>query len=398
MCSWICIYKVPHWSMNHLLAFFCRCLLFAVFVVTSKLESQTVTLDIMQRVVVSCMQICLLAFVWVVYECCVFIIRSITTSRHYEHVTRDESGLDELDELITFDNKKGLQAYIREVHIVGVVLWSTMLCSDYALDQTSFTFLLGMLVGNVMSVAQKVYGGDRVLKGSMPSFVVYWILIGTLVLFYLVRDGQGVVQYTEEQLGITVVKRMDWTALMQVVNVLIAPLSSGMTWTYWVDSRTLLDHYPTSVYSCVLLSIPVMMAMDREFYTNLFVQYDTLATVHLFVSEPLLKFMTMYVLTLSLEVDSVLDVLVVNAAVSGICYVIYGQHNELFDASVGLLLTLLLIFHLSKLTMLTLQQRRARHAACFVIVDEEQKAGPVLDIAGAEPADKTTEDDGPHAL
>jgi hypothetical protein len=386
--------------MNHLLAFFCRCALFAVFVVTSKIESQTVTLDIMQRVVVSCMQICLLAFVWVVYECCVFIIRAITKRGHYEEVSRDgaSSVLDEIDDMITFENKKGLQAYIREVHIVGVVLWSTMLCSDYALDQTSFTFLLGMLIGNVMSVASKVHAGDGALRASMPSFVVYWILIGTLVLFYLVHDGEGVVQYTEEQLGITVVKRMDWTALMQVVNVLISPLSSGITWTYWVDSRTLLDHYPTSVYSCVLLSIPVMMAMDREFYTNLFVQYDTLATVHLFVSEPLLKFMTMYVLTLSLEVDSVLDVLVVNAAVSGICYVIYGQHNELFDASVGLLLTLLLIFHLSKLTMLTLQQRRARHAACFVIVDEEQKAGPVLDIAGAEPADKTNEEDGLHAL
>ena len=360
--------------MNLLLAFFCRCLLFAVFVVTSKIESQTVTLDIMQRVVVSCMQICLLAFVWIVYECCVFIIQSITKVRHYQNVNSETGELVEVDEIVTFENKKGLQTYIREVHIVGVVLWSTMLCSDYALDQTSFTFLLGMLIGNVMLVISKIYEGDLVLKRSMPSFVVYWILIGALVLFYLVHDGEGVIEYTEEQLGITVVKHMDWTSSMQVVNVLISPLSSGITWTYWVDSQTLLDHYPTSVYSCVLLSIPVMMAMDREFYTNLFVQYDTLSTVHLFVSEPLLKFMTMYVLTLSLEVDSVLDVLVVNSAVSGICYVIYGQHNELFDASVGLLLTLLLIFHLSKLTIKTLKQRREKHAACFVILDDDPRS------------------------
>ena len=381
--------------MIHLVAFFCRCALFAVFVVTSKIESQTVTLDIMQRVVVSCMQICLLAAVWIVYECCVFIIQAITKRRHYEAVTHDAASavLDDVDELITFDNKKGLQAYIREVHIVGVVLWSTMLCSDYALDQTSFTFLLGMLIGNVMSVVSKIHAGDSGLRASMASFVVYWLLIGTLVLFYLVHDGEGVVEYTEEQLGITVVKRMDWTALMQVVNVLISPLSSGITWTYWVDSRTLLDHYPTSVYSCVLLSIPVMMAMDREFYTNLFVQYDTLATVHLFVSEPLLKFMTMYVLTLSLEVDSVLDVLVVNAAVSGICYVIYGQHNELFDASVGLLLTLLLIFHLSKLTMQALLHRRARLAACFVIVDEDPP-GPLCDVTCETPQTEKKEDAG----
>lgn len=385
--------------MNLLLAFFCRCMLFAVFVVTSKLESQTVTLDIMQRVVVSCMQICLLAFVWIVYECCVFIIQSITKVRHYKNVTSEASVLEELDEIVTFENKKGLQAYIREVHIVGVVLWSTMLCSDYALDQTSFTFLLGMLIGNVMSVISKIYEGDAALKRSMPSFVVYWLLIGTLVLFYLVHDGEGVIEYTEEQLGITVVKRMDWTSSMQVVNVLISPLSSGITWTYWVDSQTLLDHYPTSVYSCVLLSIPVMMAMDRDFYTNLFVQYDTLATVHLFVSEPLLKFMTMYVLTLSLEVDNVLDVLVVNSAVSGICYVIYGQHNELFDASVGLLLTLLLIFHLSKLTIKTLKQRREKHAACFVILDDDPHS-PVLksDVAASAEADKDDREEGDQSI
>ena len=380
--------------MNLLLAFFCRCLLFAVFVVTSKIESQTVTLDIMQRVVVSCMQICLLAFVWIVYECCVFIIQSITKVRHYQNVNSEAGELVEVDEIVTFENKKGLQTYIREVHIVGVVLWSTMLCSDYALDQTSFTFLLGMLIGNVMLVISKIYEGDLVLKRSMPSFVVYWILIGALVLFYLVHDGEGVIEYTEEQLGITVVKHMDWTSSMQVVNVLISPLSSGITWTYWVDSQTLLDHYPTSVYSCVLLSIPVMMAMDREFYTNLFVQYDTLATVHLFVSEPLLKFMTMYVLTLSLEVENVLDVLVVNSAVSGICYVIYGQHNELFDASVGLLLTLLLIFHLSKLTIKTLKQRREKHAACFVIVDEAPRSpASIADVVAGVEAEKMKEEE-----
>jgi hypothetical protein len=90
----------------------------------------------------------------------------------------------------------------------------------------------------------------------------------------------------------------------------------------------------------------------------------------------------------------VLDVLVVNAAVSGICYVIYGQHNELFDASVGLLLTLLLIFHLSKLTMQTLQERRKKHAACFVIVDEEPRSpAPIADVAVSAGSEKITEDE-----
>jgi len=71
-----------------------------------------------------------------------------------------------------------------------------------------------------------------------------------------------------------------------------------------------------------------------------------------------LKFMTMYVLTLSLEVESVIDVLVVNATVSGICYVIFSSHSELFDAIVGFLITVLLLFHLARLGLRVMRQRR----------------------------------------
>jgi len=346
--------------------------LFVLFVVASKMESQIVHLDIMQRVVVSCMQICVLALVWLAYEFCLCVISVFSTKHEYEAIGVAVVAAELEVAVVTFENKSRLKAYIREVHVVGVVLWSTMLCSDYALDQTSFTFLLGMLIGNIMSVCSTAYRGNRKVKGQLMIISVYWTLVLALVIIYLVHDGQHVIEYTEEQLGLTVVKHMDWTAVVQVVNVLFAPLSSGITWTYWMDPGTLLDHYQTSVYSCVLLSIPVMMSMDAEFYAHLFVQYDTVTTVHLFTTEPVLKFMTIYVLALSLELESVLDMLVSNAVVSGVIYAIVGQHTELFNASVGLLVTILLIFHSFRLTMLMLNDNRAKHAACFVIVDEAE--------------------------
>jgi hypothetical protein len=318
------------------------------------------------------MQICVLALVWLAYECCLFVISVFSTKHQYEIIAVGVVVSELQVEVVTFENKSRLKSYIREVHVVGVVLWSTMLCSDYALDQTSFTFLLGMLIGNVMSVCSKAYRGDQNLKGKLMIFSVYWTLVLALVVIYLVHDGQHVIEYTEEQLGLTVVKHMDWTAVVQVVNVLFAPLSSGITWTYWMDPGTLLDHYQTSVYSCVLLSIPVMMSMDTEFYAHLFVQYDTLTTVHLFTTEPLLKFMTIYVLVLSLDLESVVDMLVSNAVVSGVIYAIVGQHTDLFNASVGLLVTILVIFHSIRLTILMLNDKREKHAACFVIVDETE--------------------------
>ncbi len=47
-----------------------------------------------------------------------------------------------------------------------------------------------------------------------------------------------------------------------------------------------------------------------------------------------------------------------NAAVSGICYVIFSSHSELFDAVVGLCVTLLLMFHLTRVGLRVLTQRK----------------------------------------
>jgi hypothetical protein len=371
--------------MNDIIAFFSRCLLYTVFVVVSKVENTVVEFDMFERVVLTCLQICVLCAAWVVYECCAFIIRAVSRRAPYEALggapaeaeaeaeaetealakagAGAEAGTEvqaaaPADARITFESKGALRKYITQVHMVGLVLWSTMLCSDYALDQTAFMFLLGMLIGNVATVAFKVHE-KQMRAGKMRMYAVYWALIGVLVVMYLVHDGSKAIEYTEDQLGIQP-SHLAWTDALWLVNVLVSPLSCGCTWTFWVDASTLLEHYPTSVYTCLLLSIPVLMSVDRTYITHICTQYNALVTVHLFVTEPVLKFMTMYVLTLSLEVESVVDVLVVNAAVNGICYVIFSSHSELFDAIVGFLITVLLLFHLARLVLSEMRKRKGR--------------------------------------
>ena len=369
--------------MNDIIAFFSRCLLYAVFVVVSKVENTLVEFDMFERVVLTCLQICVLCAAWVVYECCAFIIRSVSRRASYDALgsgapaeaetealakAEAEAGTEVVsgaapDEMgITFESKDALRRYITQVHMVGMVLWSTMLCIDYALDQTAFMFLLGMLIGNVATVVLKVHE-KQMRMSKLRMYAVYWALIGVLVVMYLVHDGSKVIEYTEDQLGLQP-SHLAWTDALWLLNVLLSPLSCGCTWTFWVDANTLLEHYPTSIYTCLLLSIPVLMSVDRTYITNICTQYNALLTVHMFVTEPVLKFMTMYVLTLSLQVEIVIDVLVVNAAVNGICYVIFSSHSELFDAIVGFLITVLLLFHLSRLV---LQEMRKRKGARFAV-------------------------------
>ena len=267
--------------MNDIVAFFSRCLLFTVFVVVSKIENTHVEFDMFERVVLTCVQICVLCAAWVVYECCAFIIRSVSRRASYEHVLAEDAkstgeapqiaGADarvELeDSMVTFEDASALRRYITQVHIIGIVLWSTMLCSDYALDQTAFMFLLGMLLGNVATVAFKVHE-KQMRAAKMRMYAVYWAFISVLVCMYLVHDGSKVILYTEGQLGIQPAN-LAWTDALWLVNVLLSPLSCGCTWTFWVDAGTLLEHYPPSIYTCLLLSIPVLMSVDRSYISNM---------------------------------------------------------------------------------------------------------------------------------
>jgi membrane associated rhomboid family serine protease len=188
----------------------------------------------------------------------------------------------------------------------------------------------------------------------MATFSMYWLAVGALVVLYMVQDGASAVQYTEGQVGISP-NRVAWTDVFTLVNVMLSPLSCGVSWTYWMDGGTLLKHHRTSLYTSVLLSLPVVISVQRQFLSDLLSRYTPPLLAHVLITEPLLKFMVIYVLTLSLETESVLEMLVVNATVTGICYVSFTPHGDLFNALVGLLVGLLVLLHVARLV------RRAWH-------------------------------------
>ena len=134
-----------------------------------------------------------------------------------------------------------------------------------------------------------------------------------------------------------------------------------------MDGGTLLKHHRTSLYTSVLLSLPVLIAVQRDFMAAMLSRYSTPLLAHVLVTEPLLKFMVIYVLTLSLEAESVIEMLVVNAAVTGICYVSFTPHGDLFNALVGLFVALLLLLHTMRLTRRSWKDYVRRNAAKFTI-------------------------------
>jgi len=383
--------------MNCLLAFICRCTLFAVYTVVSKTENEQVSLTMFERAVVTCLQICILGVAWILYEICAFVIQAVSVRYPYssalesrasaaeddegeeqhelveqQDATKDAStetgnatrGRTPIHDRVVFESQVDLQRYVGKVHVIGVVVWSTMLSMDYTLTQASFAFLLGMLIGNVAATLRRV--DEPAKRLPMATYSLYWLAVGALVVLYMVQDGASAVEYTEAQVGISP-NRVAWSDVFTLLNVMLAPLSSGVSWTYWMDGGTLLKHHRTSLYTSVLLSLPVLIAVQRDFMANMLSRYSTPLLAHILVTEPVLKFMVIYVLTLSLETESVLEMLVVNAAVTGICYVSFTPHGDLFNALVGLFVALLLLMHTMRLTRRSWRDYVRRNAAKFTI-------------------------------
>lgn len=391
--------------MHCLIAFICRTLLLSIYVVLGRYENEAVPLDIVERAVITCMQVCILGAAWAAYEVCAFVIRVITRQHLYTPVlllpstdadqlielqttkTTDEPhsaeppAADSLEPVgaapsavkpsgdagrITFESSLALGQYIAKVHVIGVVVWTTMLSIDYSLSQTSFAFVLGMLLGNVASVLTGRSGKARM---SVALLAVYWGLTCALVLLYLVQDGASALSQAETQLGMTP-SRVEWSQLFTVLNVLLSPASCGFSWTYWMDARTLLAHYHTSLYTCVILSVPVLIFVQGNFLMHILQRYSPLWLAHIIVTEPLLKFMTIYVMTLSLEPESVAEMLAVYTTVLGVCYLSFEAHEYSFNVTVGVLIACLFLLHAARVARRALAEHRASHLAKFVIVDE----------------------------
>lgn len=417
--------------MRCIIAFICRTILLTLYVVLGRYEHVATPLDVIERAVVTCLQVCVLGAAWVIFELCAFVVR-ILSRRAYARVgkkhrpgddllhvddmfdeahpasvtehtpARDASerdtpdpasepphppsnfsindsdedsdrppselgpAVDDANRPVTFASRLALGQYVAKVHVIGIVVWTTMLSIDYALSQTSFVFVLGMLLGNVAAV---LAGSSAHPSMSISVLVLYWGLIGTLIFLYLVRDGASALAETEAELGMTQT-HLEWSQLVMAVNVLLSPASCGFSWTFWMDARTLLQHYRTSLYTSVILSVPVLIFVRGAYLSEILTRYPAPWLSHVIVTEPVLKFMTIYAMTLSLEAEDVVEMLAVNTSVVGACYIAFEPHDAAFNVAVGVLVGALLALHGARLTKRALLERAGNPV--FLVENLEQ--------------------------
>jgi hypothetical protein len=233
------------------------------------------------------------------------------------------SGEDGLENAIVFESNTKLDLYCLYIHSVGAVMYQTFMSFDYTLFNTQWMFATGLLVGwtatslsNVcLKSAQRQELASRV-RGSM------WVLFYASIALAIQVSALVVWSWPEE------------TSTGVLVNLYMPSFLAGCFWTTFCsemafagtrtsrgilfDSRRALPTFLLVTAVGALYSSPESRLSVVTYIESL----SRLATLHLLLLEPVLKFVSIYVLVIILERKKATDLVLSICFVQGLFLIV----------------------------------------------------------------------------
>jgi hypothetical protein len=232
---------------------------------------------------------------------------------------------------IVFDSSQNLDFYFLYVTFVGMVLWCTFVAFNFAMYDTNFVVTAGMVVGcvaNMLSRECRCHVSTIEPQAGGKVRMLFYACISLLIV------ALGTVHWRQP---------VDMQRI-SAVNMYVPSFLSGAFWTgvshevafagvqnvsrgILYDTRRSLPTFLLLVTVSALLCSPETCERVFDYIGNL----SRLAAVHLLLLEPLLIFLSLYVMIIALERKRCTDFGIVLVLVEGV-YIAY--HREKYDAAI----------------------------------------------------------------
>jgi len=228
------------------------------------------------------------------------------------------SGDDGFENAIVFESNTRLDLYCLYLHCVGAVMYQTFLSFDYTLFNTQWIFVSGLLAGWTATALVNAYHRprDERVRGAM------WALFYTSVA--LAIQVSALVRWSwpeDTSMGVLATLYMPaflagscWTTLCSEMKFAGARTSRGILF----DSRRALPTFLLVTAVGALYSSPESRLSVVTYMQGL----SRLATVHLLLLEPVLKFVSIYVLVVILERRKATDMVLAICFVQGLFVIV----------------------------------------------------------------------------
>lgn len=235
------------------------------------------------------------------------------------------SGDDGCENAIVFESNTRLDLYCLYIHSVGAVMYQTFMSFDYTLFNTQWMFATGLLVGwTATSLSKSCRMSAHAQQQEPPSRL---------------RSSMWVLFYSSIALSIQVSALVRWswpqeTSSGVLLNLYMPSFLAGCFWTtlcsemafagtktsrgILFDSRRGLPTFLLVTAVGALYSSPESRLSVMTYMQSL----SRLATLHLLLLEPVLKFVSMYVLVIILERKKSTDLVLSICFVQGLFLIV----------------------------------------------------------------------------
>jgi hypothetical protein len=256
---------------------------------------------------------------------------------------------------IVFDTSTNLDLYVLYVNFIGLVLWDTFVCFNFATFDSCFILVCGMVAGwicNSFSKECKCHKGQVPHAHGQKLLLFFYSFMFVLVVALGASKWQAAYDlHMGQQLNLYIpafLSGMFWTGISSDVaftDIVQGNLEGSVSRGILYDARRALPTFLLVMCVSALYSSPETRTSVNAYISGL----SRLATVHVLLLEPVLLFASLYVMILAFEKQRGTDFILAMVLVQGMSVV---YRSETYDGPVIALITacvLLLSAHVTRL-------------------------------------------------
>ena len=250
------------------------------------------------------------------------------------------------DPAVVFEKGSHLDLYVLYVNIVGLVLWQTMLSFNFKLYNSNLIFVMGIASGWFWS---QLYA-RKTTRSVIPL--------------------SHFLAYTCAFIAVCGICCDEWHQHAELdtltnINLLLPSFASGMFWTAissnmsfeggHIRSQGIMHDSQRALPTFLLVMSVAALYSSPETRTDVFIYIKSLsrmASMHLFVIEPISKFTCIYVTIIALERKQATNVTMALVVVQGFSYVLLQPYYDGLSITLLVACVLLATIHTTWMTRL----------------------------------------------
>ena len=237
---------------------------------------------------------------------------------------------------VLFKSQQDLNYYILRIHVIGIALWQTFLCFDCTARDIDLSFITGLIAGWYLEFS-------KTHSTSCTRLAMAFICAGTMCV--VVLTDENIVISTRNSIGIS---ESIWSRIHLYLYSTVMPFATGVFWNIATPipySNIILDTQRSIVtFLLITITFPLYWTtLDINMMLTFLGNLPHLAMITLLVLMPIFKFISIYIMLISLKkgqgFDMILSLVIVLCVSS---WIVTDSVDELLLMSTSLVLILVI--------------------------------------------------------